>query len=203
MLSILEIIIYCDFDILSKRESLQFFTFALNIIVFMLIFLVGYMGCGKTTFGRKLATELDWQFADLDELIEENYKISINDFFVKYGEENFRRIENMMLRDQLTKHKIVISTGGGTPCFYNNMELMNRNGVTVFLNTSVPVIVDRLMNGKRKRPLIMGLEKTELTLKINHHLAQRIKYYNLAQYKLSLEEQIPSYVQEMLGLITS
>jgi shikimate kinase len=169
----------------------------------MLIFLVGYMGCGKTTFGRKLATELDWQFADLDELIEAHYKISINDFFVKYGEENFRRIENMMLRDQLTKHKIVISTGGGTPCFYNNMELMNRFGVTVFLNTPVPVIVDRLINGKRKRPLIMGLEITDLTLKINQHLAQRIKYYNLAQHKLSLEEQIPSYVQEMLGLITS
>lgn len=169
----------------------------------MLIFLVGYMGCGKTTFGHKLAVELDWQFADLDELIEERYKISINDFFIKYGEENFRRIENMMLREQLTKHRIVISTGGGTPCFYNNMELMNKNGVTIFLNTPVPVIVDRLINGKRKRPLIMGLGITELSLKINQHLAQRIIYYNMAQYKFSLEEQIPSYVQKKLGLITA
>ena len=166
----------------------------------MLIFLVGYMGCGKTTFGRELANKLDWQFADLDELIEERYKISINDFFLKYGEENFRRIENMMLREQLSRHKIIISTGGGTPCFYNNMELMNRHGVTIFLNTPVSVIVERLINGKRKRPLIMGLKINELTFKINQHLVQRIAYYNLAQYRLSLEEQTPSYVREMLRL---
>jgi len=166
----------------------------------MLIFLVGYMGCGKTTFGHRLATELDWQFADLDELIEERYKISIHDFFKKYGEESFRRIENMMLREQLTKHKIIVSTGGGTPCFYNNMELMNRYGVTIFLNTPVPVLVQRLLNGKRKRPLVMGLGINELTMKINQHLAQRIGYYNMAQYKISLEEQIPDLVKVRLGL---
>ena len=130
----------------------------------MLIFLVGYMGCGKTTFGRRLATELGWQFVDLDELIEERYRISIHDFFVKYGEESFRRIENMMLREMLTKHRIIVSTGGGTPCFYNNMELMNSYGVTIFLNTPVPVLIERLMNGKRKRPLVMGLGIDELTL---------------------------------------
>jgi shikimate kinase len=167
---------------------------------FMLIFLVGYMGCGKTTFGRELAKELGWQFADLDELIEERYKISIHNFFMKYGEENFRRIENMMLREQLPKHKMIVSTGGGTPCFYNNMDLMNRYGVTIFLNTPIPVLVDRLINGKRKRPLIMGLEKVELTIKINQHLAQRIRYYNMAQYKLGLEEQLASIVLERLGL---
>jgi len=166
----------------------------------MLIFLVGYMGCGKTTFGHRLATELGWQFADLDELIEERYKISIHDFFKKYGEESFRRIENMMLREQLTKHRIIVSTGGGTPCFYNNMELMNRYGVTIFLNTPVPVLVQRLLNGKRKRPLVMGLRIDELTLKINQHLEQRIGYYNMAQYKISLEEQIPDLVKVRLGL---
>lgn len=166
----------------------------------MLIFLVGYMGCGKTTFGRELATALDWEFADLDELIEERYKISIHDFFIKYGEENFRRIENMMLREVLIKNRIIISTGGGTPCFYNNMDLMNSHGVTIFLNTPVSVLIDRLINGKRKRPLIMGLEMKELTLKINQHLAQRIKYYNMAQYKLGLEEQSTSLVQARLGL---
>ena len=166
----------------------------------MLIFLVGYMGCGKTTFGRKLATKLDWQFADLDELIEERYKISIHDFFAKYGEESFRRIENMMLRELLTKHRIIVSTGGGTPCFYNNMELMNRYGVTIFLNTPVPVLVQRLLNGKRKRPLVMGLGIDELIMKINQHLAQRIGYYNRAQYEISLEEQIPDLVKVRLGL---
>jgi len=166
----------------------------------MLIFLVGYMGCGKTTFGRELAKELGWQFADLDELIEERYKISIHDFFIKYNEESFRRIENMMLRELLTKHRMIISTGGGTPCFYNNMDLMKRYGVTIFLNTPVQVLVDRLINGKRKRPLIMGLGTTELTMKINQHLAQRITYYNMAQYKLNLDEQIASFVQAMLGL---
>jgi len=167
----------------------------------MLIFLVGYMGCGKTTFGRKLAAGMDWQFADLDELIEERYKISIHDFFAKYGEGNFRRIENMMLREQLTKHRIIISTGGGTPCFYNNMELMNRYGVTVFLNTPVPVLVERLINGKRKRPLVMGLGLDELTYKINQHLAQRIGFYHMAQYEIGLDEQIPELVQKKLGLL--
>ena len=166
----------------------------------MLIFLVGYMGCGKTTFGRKLAAELNWQFADLDELIEERYKISIHDFFIKYGEESFRRIENMMLREQLTKHDVIISTGGGTPCFYNNMEMMNRYGVTIFLNTPVLVLVERLLNGKRKRPLIMGLAMDELTLKITQHLAQRIDFYIMATFSFPLEEQIPSLVRQKLGL---
>jgi len=190
-------------DPLELRQKFETDTLPLHKIIFievMLIFLVGYMGCGKTTFGRKLAAELGWQFADLDELIEERYKISIHDFFVKYGEESFRRIENMMLREQLTKHRIIVSTGGGTPCFYNNMELMNRYGVTVFLNTPVPVLVQRLLNGKRKRPLVMGLGIDELTLKINQHLAQRIVYYNQAKYKISLDEQIPDFVKVRLGL---
>jgi shikimate kinase len=166
----------------------------------MLIFLVGYMGCGKTTFGRKLAADLGWQFADLDELIEARYKINISDFFAKYGEERFRRVENMMLREMLTKHSVIVSTGGGTPCYYNNMELMNRYGRTIFLDTALPVLVDRLFNGKRKRPLVMGLGKEELTQKINLHLEQRIPFYKMAQYRISLEEQFPNLIREKLGL---
>jgi shikimate kinase len=106
----------------------------------------------------------------------------------------------MMLREMLTKSKIIVSTGGGTPCFYNNMELMNRYGVTIFLNTPVPILVQRLLNGKRKRPLVMGLGIDELTLKINQHLAQRIGFYNMAQHKISLDEQVPFLVKVRLGL---
>ncbi len=166
----------------------------------MLIFLVGYMGCGKTTFGRQLASELGWQFADLDELIEERYKISITDFFEKYGEDNFRRIENMMLREVLSWKDSVISTGGGTPCYYNNMELMNGFGVTVFLDTSIPTLVERLIHGKRKRPLLNGVGVEELNLKINNHLSQRRFYYEQAQLRLEQEKQIVTYIKEKLGL---
>jgi shikimate kinase len=166
----------------------------------MLIFLVGYMGCGKTTFGRQLASELGWQFADLDELIEERYKISISDFFGKYGEDNFRRIENMMLRELLSWKNSIISTGGGTPCYYNNMELMNKFGVTVFLDTSIPVLVERLIRGKRKRPLLTGVNVEELNLKINNHLSQRRFYYEQAQFKLSEKQQFVGHVKEKLGL---
>jgi len=167
---------------------------------FMLIFLVGYMGCGKTTFGRQLAAELGWQFADLDELIEERYKISISGFFEKYGEDNFRRIENMMLREVLSWKNSIISTGGGAPCFYNNMELMNKFGVTVFLDTSIPVLVERLIRGKRKRPLLKGLEVEELNLKINNHLLQRRFYYEQAKFKLDDEQQLVNNIKEKLGL---
>lgn len=166
----------------------------------MLIFLVGYMGCGKTTFGRELASELGWQFADLDELIEERYKISISDFFVKYGEDNFRRIENMMLREVLSWKDSIISTGGGTPCFYNNMELMNKFGTTVFLDTPIPVLVERLIRGKRKRPLLKGVGVEELNVKINNHLSQRRFYYEQAQYKLVDEKQFVEQIKEKLGL---
>jgi shikimate kinase len=166
----------------------------------MLIFLVGYMGCGKTTFGRQLASELGWRFADLDELIEERYKISITDFFGKYGEDNFRRIENMMLREVLSWKNSIISTGGGTPCYYNNMELMNRFGVTVFLDTSISALVERLIRGKRKRPLLKGVGIEELNVKINNHLSQRRFYYEQAQYKLTDAEQIVSHIKEKLEL---
>lgn len=166
----------------------------------MLIFLVGYMGCGKTTFGRGLALELGWQFADLDELIEERYKISISDFFVKYGEDNFRRIENMMLREVLSWKDSIISTGGGTPCFYNNMALMNKFGTTVFLDTPIPVLVERLIRGKRKRPLLKGVGVEELNVKINNHLSQRRFYYEQAQYKLVDEKQFVEQIKEKLGL---
>lgn len=166
----------------------------------MLIFLVGYMGCGKTTFGRGLALELGWQFADLDELIEERYKISISDFFVKYGEDNFRRIENMMLREVLSWKDSIISTGGGTPCFYNNMALMNKFGTTVFLDTPIPVLVERLIRGKRKRPLLKGVGVEELNVKINNHLSQRRFYYEQAQYKLVDEKQFVEHIKEKLGL---
>lgn len=166
----------------------------------MLIFLVGYMGCGKTTFGRQLASELGWQFADLDELIEERYKISISGFFGKYGEDNFRRIENMMLREVLSWKDSIISTGGGAPCFYNNMELMNRFGVTLFLDTSIPVLVERLVRGKRKRPLLQGIEVEELNVKINNHLAQRRFYYEQSHYKLGEDQQTVEYIKEKLGL---
>jgi shikimate kinase len=158
------------------------------------------MGCGKSTFGCQLASELDWQYADLDELIEERYKISISGFFEKYGEDNFRRIENMMLREVLSWKNGIISTGGGTPCFYNNMELMNKFGTTVFLDTSIPILVERLIRGQRKRPLLKGIEVEALNLKINNHLSQRRFYYEQAQFKLTEEEQDVNHIKEKLGL---
>lgn len=102
----------------------------------MRIYLVGYMGAGKSTTSKRLAHQLGWEAYDTDRLFEARYKISINDFFHKYDADLYRKLETQILHETLSLDNAVIATGGGTPCFNNNMEWMNQNGFTVFLKIS-------------------------------------------------------------------
>lgn len=104
------------------------------------IFLIGYMGSGKSTAGKKLAAELGYAFIDLDHFLEKEYQQTIPEIFAARGEAEFRNMEHNTLKKVLEKSDVVISAGGGTPCYFNNMELMNNNGITIYLKMSVDAL---------------------------------------------------------------
>ena len=145
------------------------------------VFLVGYMGVGKTTIGKLLSAELGVEFIDLDKYIENRYRKSISELFELKGEDGFRKIEREMLREIATFQNVLISTGGGTPCFFDNMELMNKQGITVYIKASEDELSARLLASKNSRPLIRNKSPEELKRFITQHLAERNVYYSKAK----------------------
>ncbi|MBQ8055948.1 MAG: shikimate kinase [Paludibacteraceae bacterium] len=141
------------------------------------IFLIGYMGTGKTTYGRMLAKDFNMIFLDLDDYIESNQGKSIVQIFDSEGEDGFRKIENESLLEVSQLTDVIIATGGGTPCFFNNMDVMNRVGVTIFLNSSVPLLCENLKEGLTKRPLLAGKTPEELRSFITEGLNKRMTFY--------------------------
>lgn len=154
----------------------------------MRIYLVGYMGSGKSTVGRQLARALNYTHVDLDVLFEEEYKITIVDFFSKYDENAFRLIEHNLLQKTFTLENHVISTGGGTPCFNSNMDLINLNGVSVYIKMHPKSLFTRLVNSKRTRPLTAGLDEIQLQMSIEENLALREKYYSQSKIQVKGED---------------
>ncbi|NOX85051.1 MAG: shikimate kinase [Chlorobi bacterium] len=150
------------------------------------IYVVGFMGVGKSTVGKKLARKLGYDFLDMDDAFEEKYKISIQDFFEKYGEELFRKLEHQLLKDTFTMENVVISTGGGTVVCENAMELMNKNGITIYLKMPVGALVKRLKNVKRKRPLIHGKKENEIEQVIEERMKERFPYYQTAKIEVDV-----------------
>jgi shikimate kinase len=146
----------------------------------MLVYLIGYMGSGKTTTGKRLAKRLGYQFIDLDDMIERKYKIEVREFFQKYDEKSFRKIEHDTLLQTFQLADAVIAAGGGTPCYYNNMELINQNGISVYIEMSNLSLFHRLYNSKRQRPLLEGKTPDELKHYIQAHLEKRLPYYSQA-----------------------
>jgi shikimate kinase len=144
------------------------------------IFIVGYMGSGKTTVGKRLAESLSLAFVDLDACIEQKYGKTVSALFAEKGEDGFREIERQSLREAAEIDDAVISTGGGTPCFFDNMEVMNRAGVTIYLKTHPEDIALHLRGSKTVRPLIAGKTEEELVPFITEHLALRESYYEKA-----------------------
>ncbi len=138
------------------------------------IFLIGMPGAGKSTFGKFLAKEIGYKFVDLDELIEEQEGKSIADIFSGDGEDKFREIERDVLRAQTTP-KSIISTGGGAPCFHDNMQWMNESGLTLFLNPGLEVILERVRE-EDHRPLLQGDQE----LRIRELFEKRISIYSQA-----------------------
>lgn len=145
------------------------------------IFLIGFMGSGKTTVGKQLALLLHADFIDLDKLIEEKEQASISTIFERNGEQYFRERESFFLKSLAASGDVVIATGGGTPCFFDNMEWMNDNGVTIYLKATPKLLSDRLRKERDHRPLLRGRSDEEVLDFIHQKLSEREKFYATAQ----------------------
>lgn len=172
------------------------------------IFLIGYMGAGKTTLGKALAHEMNLPFVDLDWYIEERFHRSIRELFAERGEDAFRQLERNMLHEVGEFEDLIISTGGGTPCFFDNIDYMNRCGQTVFLEVHPDILFRRLRVATRQRPILQGKSEEELRDFICQALQQRLPYYEQARYRfdagqLESRHQIAESVKgvrELLGV---
>lgn len=154
------------------------------------VVLVGLPGCGKSTFGRQLAHELKFPYLDLDQQIEEKSQLKIPDIFSMFGEGRFRELETGVLNELLQRDtSFVLATGGGAPCFNDNMELINQKSVSVYLDVPLDTIAERLRVSKiQNRPMFLNLDQGEITLKLKSLLTQREYFYNQAKIKLSGED---------------
>ncbi len=170
------------------------------------IFLTGYMGAGKTTLGKAFARKLNLPFVDLDWYMEERFHKTVGELFVERGEAGFRELEKNMLHEVGAFEDVVISTGGGAPCFFDNMDFMNRNGKTVFLNVHPDVLFRRLRVAKQQRPILQGKQDDELKEFIIRALEKRTPFYSQAQYVFNADEledrsQIEKSVEKLRDLL--
>lgn len=144
------------------------------------------MGSGKSTLGNKLANKLKLQFLDLDQLVEEQERCTVTEIFKNKGEDYFRALETAVLKDlMLIKTDFVLSLGGGTPCFNNNMEFINSIGTSIYLKYNAGILTSRLLAAKQQRPLIVGKNTEELKQFVLDLLTQRESFY--LQSKLIVE----------------
>ncbi len=152
----------------------------------MKIYLIGFMASGKTTIGLELAKKLNYEFIDLDEFIEQKHNKTIKQIFEQQGEDHFRTLENEALRDVSSiDGNILIASGGGTSCFYNSIDFMNKTGLTIYIKVDVGELVTRLIESKTDRPLLWGKTPQELNDYILRVLNEREKYYEKA--KITIE----------------
>ncbi len=151
----------------------------------MIIFLVGFMGSGKSTVGQSLAGRLGYSFIDMDARLEGEQGMTINEIFEKLGEKAFRDMENNLLKEMVSLQDTVISTGGGLPCTGNNMDLINRKGVSIYLRMDPAALLNRLSRGKSRRPLIRHLSRQELETFICEKLREREPVYLRAHHTIS------------------
>ena len=168
----------------------------------MIIVLIGYMGSGKSTLGKELATVLNYDFLDLDDYISEKEKKSIPDLFKTKGEIYFRKKETYYLNEMIhTSEKVVLALGGGTPCYGNNMDLLlgNPNVITFYLKLSIPLLTKRLFLEREKRPLISHINSEDDLLEfIGKHLFERTHYYNQAQITINTDYKTKQEIIENL-----
>ncbi len=143
----------------------------------MRIFLVGYMGVGKTTYGKKLATRYGLEFIDLDGYISSKENVKVAYIIKSEGERYFRKLEQKYLKELVKEEDVLVSTGGGTPCFFENMTLINQHGVSIYLKLDEKSLAKRLINGVESRPILKGKTIDELTKFIVQHLKERTPYY--------------------------
>lgn len=152
---------------------------------FMRIYLIGYMGCGKSTLGRRLAEHSGLQFVDMDDYIEKRNFKTIPQIFAEEGEAEFRKKERKALEELSEFTDTIIATGGGAPCFFDNVDLMNKSGKTIYLNIDPKILADRLIKSKTERPLIKGKSRKELVEFIDETLRKRNEFYKQASYEIN------------------
>jgi shikimate kinase len=156
----------------------------------MKIFLIGFMGSGKSYWGRRLSEKLMLPFFDLDEQVESNEGKSITQVFAEQGEEYFRMLEKDTLHIISESHdSFIMATGGGTPCYFNNIEFMKKNGTVVWISTPVDLLFERLLKEKDKRPLIKDLDDDQLKRFIIKKFSDRKIYYEQADIMVEEEEK--------------
>lgn len=170
------------------------------------IFLIGYMGVGKTTTGRQLAQTLGLEFIDMDHFIQTRFQKSVAMLFDEFGETEFRNIERKILHEIGDFEDVVVSTGGGAPCFFDNIDFMNEKGVTVYLKTSPELLSARLNTCKEKRPLIKDKSEDELYLFVKESLVKREPFYSKAKIvfendELVSKEDAEKYVAKLIKAI--
>lgn len=165
------------------------------------IYLLGFMGSGKTTVGQKLATELQYSWEDLDKIIARRNEMSVRDIFQTYGEAFFRKEEANVLRNTALEEKRVISCGGGTPCFHNNMRWINEHGISVFLDVDTEVLFQRLQKGQEARPLLQGKSPEMLRQFIRDKLAERRAFYDQAGIIVHQSEEDFDVTQQIVERI--
>ena len=160
------------------------------------IVLLGYMGCGKSTIAKLLSEVIKIPYLDLDKIIEEETNLSIVTIFKEKGEIYFRKLEHNLFQDLMTNSEnMVLSLGGGTPCYANNHQLLNNEGsVSIYLSGSIDTLYDRLISEKENRPLLAT--KTELDMKdfIAKQLFERSFYYNKAQHRIAVDGKTPAEI---------
>ena len=172
------------------------------------IILIGYMGAGKTTVGKALAAELGVPFYDLDWFITTRYRRSVPEIFAERGEEGFRDLERRMLHEAAEFEDIVLSCGGGTPCFFDNMDYMNSLADTIYLKATPEVLAMHLRMGKGKRPLLEGKSPEELEDYVREMLVTREPFYAQAKHTLDVSlldtaskiHDSVRLIREMLGV---
>ena len=166
---------------------------------FGLIFLIGFMGCGKTTLGRKLASRLGYMFMDLDHVFEAREGMTIAEYFSKYGEDAFRKLESEVLKTHKYPEHAIIATGGGLPCFFDNMDWMNAHGKTVYIKLTPKTLADRLQNEKDERPLLRERHGEALVQFIAEKLEERESFYNKANIIANGVSLTAERIEELLG----
>lgn len=167
----------------------------------MRIFLIGFMGSGKSHWGKQLAKQLKIPYFDLDDVISAKEKKSVSQIFAESGEEAFRVKEREVLESLIDENEtMVLSCGGGTPCFFNNIERMKKYGVVVWLNTHVEVLLMRLKDEKSSRPLIKNVPDSEMRSYIVRKLNERRIYYEQADVIIDNEDSITmnEFIQTVL-----
>lgn len=161
----------------------------------MRIYLIGLMGSGKTTVGKVLSKKLLFPFYDLDVLIEKETGLSISEYFKKFGEEEFRKIEKEMLQSTFKFDNSIIATGGGAPCFFDNIDAINMNGISIYLQANAKLLQSRLKERRETRPLINKIKDDELKKYLEDLLLKREQFYLKAQYKVNAIDPVQKIME--------